>query len=70
MTLEEAVRFGQELYAVRSEKGLRPIESYLMLFDLNADGRVVRDEVVKALYIHLPKPEPAAPSLRARRITP
>ena len=70
MTLEEAIRFGQDLYAVRPENGLRPIESYLMLFDLNADGQVIRDEVVKALHIHLTKPEPAAPSLRARRITP
>ncbi len=70
MTLEEAVRFGQDLYAVRPENGLRPIESYLMLFDLNGDGQVIRDEVVKALHIHLSKSEPAASGLRARRITP
>ena len=70
MTLEEAVRFGQELYAVRSKKGLRPIESYLMLFDLNGDGQVVRGEMERALHIHLSKSEPAASGLRARRITP
>lgn len=42
MTLEEAVQFGQDLFEA-------PIERYLMLFDLNADGLVVREEVVTGL---------------------
>ena len=42
MSLEEAVQFGQDLFEA-------PIERYLMLFDLDADGLVARDEVVTGL---------------------
>lgn len=59
MTFEDALRFGQELNALHSENNQHPIESYLMLFDLDADGEVMRDEVMMALHIHLPKPERA-----------
>jgi len=42
MSLEEAVQFGQDLFEA-------PIERYLMLFDLDGDGVVVRDEVMTGL---------------------
>ena len=50
---EEAYVFSQHLNTVRPKNTLRPIESYLMLFDLNGDEQVMRGEVVKALGVHL-----------------
>ena len=70
MSFEEAIRFGERLNARQPEPGLRPIESYLMLFDLNTDGHVMREEVVKALYIYLPQHERSAASLRPSRMSP
>lgn len=53
MTFEEAIRFGESLNARQDMQTLRPIESYLMLFDRNKDGRVLRDEIVSVLNIYL-----------------
>ena len=50
MTLADAVKFGQDLFEA-------PIERYLMLFDLNADGYVMRDEVVNAMEAYVREPE-------------
>ena len=50
MRLDDAVKFGQDLFEA-------PIERYLMLFDLNADGQVMRNEVVNAMEAYVPKPE-------------
>ena len=70
MTLEEAIRFGQDLNERRRQNSLRPIESYLMLFDLNSDGRVLRDEMVRALEFDLPRIESASHVLPASRSMP
>ena len=67
MTFGEAIRFGESLNARAAEPGLRPIESYLMLFDLNKDGQVIREEIVQALYIYLPPETRSGGSLRASR---
>lgn len=67
MTFEEAIKFGQTLNERLPQRGLRPIESYLMLFDLNSDGEVEREEVVKALYAYLPPSERSPAGLRASR---
>ena len=57
INVEEAILFGENLNALRSQNNLFPIESYLMLFDINTDGEVLREEVVRALYAHLPESE-------------
>lgn len=53
MTFEEAIRFGESLNARANAQTLRPIESYLMLFDRNNDGRVQRDEMVEVMNTYL-----------------
>jgi len=53
ITLPEAMEFSRELYAKRSKRNLLPIESYLMLFDLNTDGTVTRTEMKVALKPYL-----------------
>ena len=67
MTFEEAIKYGQTLNERLPQKTLRPIESYLMLFDLNEDGEVMRDEVVTALYAFLPQSERAFGARQASR---
>jgi hypothetical protein len=49
MSFEESVAFGQELFSAQPEENIFPIESYLMLFDLDGDGTVAREEVERAL---------------------
>lgn len=47
------MQFSRGLYAKRSKRNLRPIESYLMLFDLNTDSTVTRTEMKVALKPYL-----------------
>jgi len=47
------MQFSRALYAQRSKGGLRPIESYLMLFDSNTDGIVTKTEMHVALKPYL-----------------
>ena len=70
MTFEEAIRFGERLNASQQTQSLRPVESYLMLFDLNKDARVTREEMVKALFIYLPPEDRSPLGLRASRVSP
>jgi len=53
ISLTEAVRYSRALYAQRSKRALRPIESYLMLFDLNVDGVITRTEMKVSLKPYL-----------------
>ena len=49
----EAIGFSRALYDLRSKRDMRPIESYLMLFDLNTNGVVTRTEMKVALKPYL-----------------
>ena len=53
ISLYEATHYSRALYMKRSQGGLRPIESYLMLFDLNTDGVVTRTEMMVSLKPYL-----------------
>jgi len=45
ISLFEATHHSRALYTQRAQKDMRPIESYLMLFDLNTNGVVTRTEM-------------------------
>jgi len=45
ISMDEAVRYSHTLYEHAARPNMRPIGSYLMLADLNADGIVMRDEM-------------------------
>ena len=70
MTLEEAIKYGETFNARLPQKNLHPIESYLMLFDLDEDGVVIRDEVVTALYAYLPQSERTYGAMHPSRLQP
>jgi len=67
MTRTEAVKVGEDLTKRRHQDYLRPIESYVMLFDLNSDGHVLRDEVLTSLEFDLPVSANPGYMLRASR---
>ena len=66
ISLNEAFDFAEHMAAARARRDLRPIGSYLMLFDLNGDGTVLRPEVVKALRDYLTAFQNAEPSLKRK----
>ena len=53
ISLSESFDFATHRAAAPAKTQMQPLGSYLMLFDLNADGRVMRAEVVKALKAYL-----------------
>ena len=53
LSFAETLRYSRKLYAEHSQKDMRPIESYLMLFDLNTNGVVTRTEMKVALKPYL-----------------
>ena len=59
ISLYEATHYSRALYMGRTQGGLRPIESYLMLFDINTDGVVTRTEMMVSLKPYLGRKEAA-----------
>ena len=70
ISLHEAFAFAGHLNAARVEGDMHPIGTYLMLFDLNADGTVVRGEVITALRDYLSNTNKSAQSLRGKQSLP
>ena len=70
ISLHEAFAFAGHLNAARIEGDMHPIGTYLMLFDLNADGTVVRAEVIKALRDYLSNTNKTAQGLRGKQSLP
>jgi len=64
ISLSEAMTFAQALNTARLKTDIAPIGSYLMLFDLNADGQVTRAEILKALREYVS--EASAPNAELR----
>ncbi|MEP4050959.1 MAG: hypothetical protein ABJN22_01810 [Litorimonas sp.] len=56
ISLPEAVLYSRDLHARAGTQDMRPIESYLMLYDLNSDGEVMRSELTDQLFSLSSKP--------------
>ena len=61
ISLAEAILYSRELYARATAYEMRPIESYLMLFDVNGDGTVTRPEMKRHLFDLFPIREAEKP---------
>ena len=57
ISMREAILYSRTLHMRAATGDLRPIESYLMLFDVNSDGAVTRSEMKSRLFTLLPKPQ-------------
>ena len=64
ISVDEALEFAGYLSDLRAKTEMHPIGRYLMLFDLNGDGKVVRPEVVKALRDYLSDTRNTEPPLK------
>ncbi len=70
ISLAEAYDFASALKAARMKSDIAPIGSYLMLFDLNADGTVLRAEMTKALRDYVEGDEQPKTALRGAHVSP
>lgn len=68
ISLSEALIFAEQLNTARFKNDIHPIGSYLMLFDLDADGRVMRAEVTLALRDYLKDIQKPNTALRGKQV--
>ena len=54
ISMLEAIDCAENLESLRPQNEIYPLERHLMLFDLDADGQVIREELILALGVHVP----------------
>jgi len=72
ISMREAILYSRTLHLRAATHDMRPIESYLMLFDVNADGEVTRSEMISRLFTLTPRPkaQPEVKRFGLRRASP